>query len=827
MPMLRCVVLSLSLLLIATCVWADTGRDYTTNEVTITVLNADDVPVVGAQVRAWSDTYGHFQPWERYKTTETDANGQVKFKMIVGEWSIFAAADGMYLADVHHQVTPNTKEITLRPDSKLTLEAQNPNGVALANAEIHIYTVEHRPVVPMMVVGNMVDGKAEIAVIGHQMYGVMLVRQPSDDLPGLVLHWDRVRDSYTFKPNAEWLRKLTIHARDLNGGPGEIEARISFPELTCVFDFRNNPGEFTIPVKDTAVLIVEPEYVEVESILRADGWMCRYFPSFFDLQKEAAAEVTFGGQHTIVPKVYDREGYLSATWIRTADSYGHISFEIRNPENKLPPLVFNFCDKDGNRLYGDVEAGQWAPAVRFTKDLTADVASFDGVIDYGPFGKREFKGDPRSDEFACKTERIVHTPHFEILSYPDPAIEHNADYFARWLETVYREYGNIWGLAAYVADKPTTIHIEPNLSNAIGGLSYGNKEINTWVTDLLDFTDPERNALCHAQNVVSHEYFHTCQAVPEMKWGGRSLYPSTWIGESFPQIAFNRVYRAYYGPVVAKMHEGMYIGNFLRRMAGEKMEGNKEAVWEEISYDFGDQTHRRALELLGDRDWKQWEWMIRSGFDVPVALLAIYKQLTGKSYAYMARLTGDADVTDEKVEQAYALIQSGKSPFPDTCEGAFITQWLVLGPFEDKNVQFVVKEQTLNEGDLHPKVGDELLGKKWVEFKSTEADGHVDMGKALVEQEKIAGFAFATVKASKAGPAYLWIGSDDGAKVFVNGKEVFMKDIPQGATADNYVAKVELRRGENTVVMKINNQGGGPWGFYLRFSDLEGKAIAQ
>jgi hypothetical protein len=833
--MTRLAILLLSLVLIATCGFADTGRDYTTNEVTVTILGADGAPVPGAKVRAWSETWGSFAPWDRYKTIDTDANGQVKFKMTVGEWSVFASADNLYLADVHHKVTPDTKEITVRPDSTLTLEAKDLDGLPLEDAEVHIYTVEHRPVVPMMVAGTMTGGKAEIPTIGHQMYGVMLVTRPTDTAVGLVLHWDHVRDKYAFEPNKDWLRKLTIHARDLDGGPGEIETRISFPELTCVWDFRNNPGEFTIPVKDTAVLLMEPSYVEVETILRKDGWLCRYFPSFFDLLKLPSAEVTYGDQHTIVPKVYARENYLSATWLCMEDAYGHISFEVKNPDNKLPPLEFNFRDKDGNRLYGDVEAGQWAPAVRFTKDLICqdkspdkyyEVASFDGVIDYGPFGKRVFKGDPRADEFAFKVECIGRGPHFELMTTTDPQVKPQIDVMLNWMEYLYKEYDVYWGLGTYLADKPVTIYFEPNLSNAIGGLSYGNKMINAWMTDLLDFTDPWRNALCHMQNIVCHEYFHTCQAIPEMKWGGRSLYPSTYIGESFPQVGMNRVYQRFYGPVVAKMHQGMYLDGFLKRLAGENVGGNKEAIWEEIAYDNGDEALRRGLELLGDRDWKQWDWMIRSGYDVPVALMALYECVTGKDYAYMARLTGDAEVTDDAVEQAYALVQSGKSPFPEVCEGAFITKWLVLGPFDDKGVKFVTTEQTPNEGDLHPKAGDELLGKNWIAFESTEADGHVDMGKAVAEGEKIAGFVYATVNASRASKGYLWIGSDDGAKVYLNGKEVFLKDIPQGAVADNYIAPVELRAGENTILIKINNQGGGPWGFYVRFSDLDGKAIA-
>jgi hypothetical protein len=803
-------------------VWAD--RDYTTNEVTITVLGADGAPVAGAKVRAWSDTWGHFAPWDRYKTTDADDNGQVKFKMIVGDWSIFAAADGLYLADVRHAVTPDTKEITVRPDSTLTLEAKDLDGAPLEDAEVHIYTAEHRPVVPMMVAGKMVGGKAEIATIGHQMYGVMLVRKPTDTTAGLVLHWDHVRDKYTFEPNKDWLRKLTIHARDLDGGPGEIEARISFPELTCVWDYRNNPGEFVLDVKEEAVLFMEPLYLEVEAVFPKDGWRLRYFPSHFDLQKESAVDVTFGGPHTIVPKAYDRENYLSATWIRMEDSYGHLMFEVRNPDDKLPPLEFNFRDKDGNRLYGDVEAGQWAPAVRFTKDLTKEVASFDGVIDYGPFGKRVFAGDPHSDEFGCNVECVKRTPHFEFMCTHDPQFALQIDAMAAWMEQVYYEYGHIWGLATYLADKPVTMYFEPNLSNAIGGLSYGNKMINAWITDLLDFTDPRRNALCHMQNIVCHEYFHTCQAMPEMKWGGRSLYPDAWIGESMPQIAMNRVYERYYGPIVAKMHQGLYLNGALKRLAGENGYGNKELVWEEVTYDFGDDVHRRVFELLGDRDWKQWDWMIKSNIDMRAALLALYEHVTGKNYAYMARLVGDTDVTDEMVDAAYAYVERTTPPYPEICKAPFVMKWLVLGSFDDKGHKFLKTEQMPDEGKLHPKAGDKLLDKEWVVFDSEREDGFVDLEVPCGVVDKAAGFAFTTVNAKQAGKAWLWYGSDDGSKVWLNGEKVLDQDFHRPADPEHYILPVDLKAGENTILIKIDEDSAW-WGFYVRFTDAEGNAI--
>jgi hypothetical protein len=801
-------------------------NDYKTNDVTVTVYGQNGKPVSGASVRAWNETWGHFQPWDRYTVAKTDAQGQVKFKMMVGEWSIFAASDGLYLADIRHRIGASTKALSIRPDKTVTIEAQDIDGTALSEAEMHFYTAEHRPVVPLLVTGKLIDGKAKVAVMGDSTYGVMLVRQPSGDKPGLVLHWDRVKGSFKFVPNKEWLRPLTIKGLDAKGNPGAVEARISFPELTTTFDFRTNPGEFTAKVDKEATFLVEPLFVTIEAIVSEGAWKCRYFPYAFDLVKEPRVEVTFGGVHKIEPLVYDHAESRSATWIRTTDAAGHLSYEIKTPDSKLPALDFNFRDKDGKRLYGAVEGGQWAPAVRFDKDMSPEVTSFDGVIDYGPFGKRVFSGDPRSDQYAYKMDVLARSPHFELRGQKDPQVQHQIDVMLPWMEHLYNQYSMIWNLQTYVADKPVTVYYEPNLSNLYGGLAYGNKEISAWCTDLLDFADPTRNALCHMQNIMSHEFFHTCQAIPEMKWGGRTLYPDSWIGESMPQVAFNRIYLRYYGPVVAKMHKGIYLNGFLRRMAGEKTGGNKEMIWEAISADNGDEVHRKLFDLMGDEKWKPWDWMTKSNVDVRVAILALYKHLTAKNYAYVARLSGDTDITDKAVDEAAVYLKSEKSPFPERNSAPFITKWLVLGPFDDAKHEFLKKEQVPNEGKMNPKVGDKMLGKVWTSYESVEKTGFVDFEKSCAVMNLGGAFAYTTVNATQSGKAWVWFGSDDGAKLWINGKLVVDRDYHRPANPDDFIVPVELKAGKNTILVKCD-QDSAQWGVYLRFTDQQGNAAAK
>jgi hypothetical protein len=61
----------------------------------------------------------------------------------------------------------------------------------------------------------------------------------------------------------------------------------------------------------------------------------------------------------------------------------------------------------------------------------------------------------------------------------------------------------------------------------------------------------------------------------------------------------------------------------------------------------------------------------------------------------------------------------------------------------------------------------------------------------------------------------LSLGSDDGIKVFLNGKQVHANNIGRAAAADQDKITVKLRKGANHLLLKIHN-GGGPSGFYLK-----------
>ncbi|MBM3848809.1 MAG: DUF1553 domain-containing protein [Verrucomicrobia bacterium] len=73
----------------------------------------------------------------------------------------------------------------------------------------------------------------------------------------------------------------------------------------------------------------------------------------------------------------------------------------------------------------------------------------------------------------------------------------------------------------------------------------------------------------------------------------------------------------------------------------------------------------------------------------------------------------------------------------------------------------------------------------------------------------------------------LFLGSDDGLKVWLNGREILAKDISRGVASNQDEVQAALREGENDLLLKVVNRGGAS-GFYFATDREAGdpKAVA-
>jgi len=75
-------------------------------------------------------------------------------------------------------------------------------------------------------------------------------------------------------------------------------------------------------------------------------------------------------------------------------------------------------------------------------------------------------------------------------------------------------------------------------------------------------------------------------------------------------------------------------------------------------------------------------------------------------------------------------------------------------------------------------------------------------------------YLFRTITSQKAVSTPAGFGSDDGLVVWLNGKQIISHDVPRGPGANQDRAELQFKAGENRLLMKIYNNGGGH-GFFF------------
>jgi hypothetical protein len=166
-------------------------------------------------------------------------------------------------------------------------------------------------------------------------------------------------------------------------------------------------------------------------------------------------------------------------------------------------------------------------------------------------------------------------------------------------------------------------------------------------------------------------------------------------------------------------------------------------------------------------------------------------------------------------------------------EEGFIRTWLVLAPLPygaaQNGTEALAKEQVPGEAKLRPKEGDKVkAGDKELTWKKHKCDSHLlDLNAFLGQQtEDSVGYAVCYVVADeKMDNLTMKTGSDDQAKVYLNGREVFKNEEARPADKDqDSTSNITLDKGVNTIVFKIVNEK-IDWSGCLRFTDKDGKPI--
>jgi hypothetical protein len=155
--------------------------------------------------------------------------------------------------------------------------------------------------------------------------------------------------------------------------------------------------------------------------------------------------------------------------------------------------------------------------------------------------------------------------------------------------------------------------------------------------------------------------------------------------------------------------------------------------------------------------------------------------------------------------------QAGQTFRPDA-EG-FIRNWLVLAPITFEGESGAVEIDTAflkSEAALQPKAGDRALvgfvARTWTRHETS--DYFIDFYESFGQNggEYAAGYAVAYVTAEAEMRVTLAVGSNDQAKAWLNGREVFKSLDAASLVRDAHQHDVTLVRGRNVLILKIVNE---------------------
>jgi hypothetical protein len=161
----------------------------------------------------------------------------------------------------------------------------------------------------------------------------------------------------------------------------------------------------------------------------------------------------------------------------------------------------------------------------------------------------------------------------------------------------------------------------------------------------------------------------------------------------------------------------------------------------------------------------------------------------------------------------------------------FIQKWLLLLPFPysgESGEQALDQQQLGGEAQLRPRqresvrVGDKQL--VWQEYCSPEAVLDFDAVLGQVKEWSVAYAACYLESDRERNDLWLQVLSDDQAKVYLNGKEIYQYRWNRWLTTLDTVGPVVLKQGTNVLLFKVVNES-QDWRGCLRFVDRSGRPV--
>ncbi len=166
--------------------------------------------------------------------------------------------------------------------------------------------------------------------------------------------------------------------------------------------------------------------------------------------------------------------------------------------------------------------------------------------------------------------------------------------------------------------------------------------------------------------------------------------------------------------------------------------------------------------------------------------------------------------------------------------GQYLRDWLLCGPFPslvkgDTRVE-AIRRSGMYTDFLKSHGGENKLKVVPGQVESFEGgscawtlhaaqDDAVDLVVAIARKANVIAYAYCEIESAKPQTCVLALGTNDGGRVWLNGECVWERPGPRGLKTDGDVVPVELKRGRNRLLLKID-QYGNRWGLMCRLLPL-------
>jgi hypothetical protein len=164
-----------------------------------------------------------------------------------------------------------------------------------------------------------------------------------------------------------------------------------------------------------------------------------------------------------------------------------------------------------------------------------------------------------------------------------------------------------------------------------------------------------------------------------------------------------------------------------------------------------------------------------------------------------------------------------------------VVDWWLVGPFDAPQFSGFSREFPPEKHvDLQAQyTGQEGRSIGWLRHRTSDPLGLLNLVQAIAPATEAVGYAYAELISPRDQAVQLRCGADDNCAVWLNGQKVFGREQwLNGTRLDRFTTPVQLRKGQNVVLVKIcqgpqhkDPQVSNNWSLQLRFCDESGAGV--